>query len=70
MKLVTRTQWDARAYRTPNGATPYGREASRGQGAVPCVRRRVEGQPHGRGQVRVGDLLEEISKDAKTTLRG
>lgn len=25
MKLVTRTQWGARAYRTPNGATPYGR---------------------------------------------
>ncbi|MEV5236496.1 N-acetylmuramoyl-L-alanine amidase [Streptomyces pseudogriseolus] len=25
MKLVSRSQWGARAYRTPNGATPYGR---------------------------------------------
>ncbi|MEV5977479.1 peptidoglycan-binding protein [Streptomyces sp. NPDC052114] len=25
MKLVTRSQWGARAYRTPGGATPYGR---------------------------------------------
>lgn len=25
MKLVTRAQWGARAYRTPSGATPYGR---------------------------------------------
>lgn len=25
MKLVTRSQWGARAYRTPNGATPYSR---------------------------------------------
>lgn len=25
MKLVTRAQWGARAYRTPNGATPYNR---------------------------------------------
>ncbi|MFB6948886.1 peptidoglycan recognition family protein [Streptomyces niveus] len=25
MKLVTRSQWGARAYRKPNGATPYGR---------------------------------------------
>ncbi|MEU1919367.1 N-acetylmuramoyl-L-alanine amidase [Streptomyces albogriseolus] len=25
MKLVSRAQWGARAYRTPNGATPYGR---------------------------------------------
>lgn len=25
MKLVSRTQWGARAYRTPNGATPYSR---------------------------------------------
>ena len=25
LKLVSRSQWGARAYRTPNGATPYGR---------------------------------------------
>jgi hypothetical protein len=25
LKLVTRSQWGARAYRTPNGATPYSR---------------------------------------------
>ncbi|MHC3450744.1 peptidoglycan recognition protein family protein [Streptomyces prasinus] len=29
MKLVTRAQWGARAYRTPNGATPYS-QARRG----------------------------------------